>query len=85
MALLVCGPHHVLLVQDVFFNKASDIRHLRKSGVSGPSLHHHAGVRVEPAKSQRPHEFLWPAEFPGALPALGADGVLTSAGELHHC
>ena len=69
----------------IFFNKVSDIWHFCESGVPGPSLHYHAGVRVESAKPTRPHEFLWPAEFPGTLSSLGADGILTSAGQLHHC
>lgn len=39
---------------------------------------------MEPAKPKCSNEFLWPAEFPGALPALGTDGILPSAGEFHH-
>lgn len=39
---------------------------------------------MEPAKPKCSNEFLWPAEFPGTLPALGTDGILPSAGEFHH-
>ncbi|XP_044029699.1 derlin-2 isoform X2 [Siniperca chuatsi] len=62
----------------------SDIWYFCESGVPGPSLHYHAGVCVESAKPKRSHEFLWSAEFPGTLPALGAYGILTSAGQFHH-
>lgn len=65
-------------------NKASDIWYFCEPGVPWPSLHYHAGVCVEPAKPKCSNEFLWPAEFPGALPALGSDGILTSAGELYY-
>lgn len=68
----------------MLFNKVSDIWHFCESGVPWPSLHYHAGVCVESAKPKRSHEFLWPAEFPGTLPTLGADGILTSSGQLHH-
>lgn len=68
----------------MFFNKVSDIWNFCESGVPGPSLHYHAGVRLESTKPKRSHEFLWAAEFPGTLPAMGADGILTSAGQLHH-
>lgn len=61
-----------------------DIWHLCKPGVPGPGLHHHASVHLEQAEPQRQDEFLWPAELPGALLALGADGILSSAGQLHH-
>ena len=47
-------------------------------------FHYHAGVRVESEKPKRAHEFLWLVELPGTLFALGADGILTSPGELHH-
>lgn len=39
---------------------------------------------MESAKPKCSNEFLWPAEFPGTLPALGTDGILPSAGEFHH-
>lgn len=68
----------------MFFNKVSDIWDVCEPGVPRPSLHYHAGVRVESTKPQRAHEFLRAAEFPGALLTLGADGILTSAGQLHH-
>lgn len=65
-------------------NKFSDIWYFCESGVPGPSLYYNAGVCVEPAKPKRSNEFLWPAEFPGTLPALGPDGILPAAGQLHH-
>lgn len=68
----------------MFLTRFLDIRHFCESGVPGPSLHHHARVCVEPAKPERPNELLRPAEFPGTLPALGTDGFLPSAGQLHH-
>lgn len=80
LVLIISGVH----LFAVFLNKLSDIWHFCESGVPGSSLHDHAGVRVESAKPERPHEFLWPAEFPGTLSALGADGILTSAGQLDH-
>lgn len=67
-----------------FFNKVSDIWHFCESGVPGPSFHYHVGVRVESEKPKRAYEFLWLAELPGTLFALGADGFLTSPGELNH-
>lgn len=68
-----------------FLSKHIDIWHLCESGVLGPSLHHHAGVRVEQAQPQRSHELLWSAELSGALSPVGAHGILSAAGELHHC
>lgn len=61
-----------------------DIWHLCEPGVPGPGLHHHAGVHLEQAEPQRQDEFLRPAQLPGALLALGADGILSPAGQLHH-
>lgn len=68
-----------------FLNEASDIWHICQSGVPGPSLHNHAGVCLEPAKPKCSNEFLWTTEFPGTLPALGTNGILTFAGQLHYC
>ncbi|XP_068017989.1 derlin-3 isoform X3 [Melanerpes formicivorus] len=50
----------------------------------GPGLHHHAGVRLEPQEPLHPHELLRAAQLPGPLPALGADGLLSAPGQLHH-
>lgn len=60
------------------------IWHFCESGVPGPGLHHHAGVRVESTEPECSHELLWPAQLSGTLPALGANGILTSAGQLYH-
>nr|XP_020833321.1 derlin-3 isoform X8 [Phascolarctos cinereus] len=48
----------------------------------GPGLHHHAGVCVEPAEPGPSDELFWPPQLPGALPALGAHGLLAAPGQL---
>lgn len=67
-----------------FFNVISDIWNFCEFGVLGPSVHNNVGVHLESKKSKCSDEFLWPLEFPGTLPALGADGIFTSAGKFHH-
>lgn len=63
----------------------ADIWHFCEFGVSRPSLHHYAGVRVEQAQPQRAHELLWSVKLPGTLPSMGANGLLSAAWKLHHC
>lgn len=72
------------LSSGTFFDWVSDLRHVCEPGLPGSGLHHHAGLCVEPEEPQRPHELLWPPELPGPIPALGSDGLLPPAGELHH-
>ncbi|XP_056677139.1 derlin-3 isoform X4 [Monodelphis domestica] len=48
----------------------------------GPGLHRHAGVRVEPPQPLPAHELLRPPQLAGALPALGAPGLLAAPGQL---
>uniref|UniRef100_A0A8C2XWW5 Derlin n=1 Tax=Capra hircus TaxID=9925 RepID=A0A8C2XWW5_CAPHI len=49
----------------------------------GPGPHSHAGVRVEPPQPWGEGQLLWPPHLPGAIPALGAHGLLHAAGQLH--
>lgn len=72
------------LVFVMFLMNASDIRGFCQSGVLRPGLHHHAGVHLEQEEPQRSHEFLRAPEFPGTFSALGSDGILPPAGQLHH-
>lgn len=54
-------------------------------GVPGPGIHHHAGVRLEPQESLRPHELLRSPHLPSPISTLGIDGLFTAFRELHHC
>uniref|UniRef100_A0A8I3VWW4 Derlin n=1 Tax=Callithrix jacchus TaxID=9483 RepID=A0A8I3VWW4_CALJA len=49
----------------------------------GPGPRGHAGVRVEPPQPSGEGQLLRPGHFPGTVPALGAHGLLTAAGQLH--
>uniref|UniRef100_A0A8D0SJS3 Derlin n=1 Tax=Sus scrofa TaxID=9823 RepID=A0A8D0SJS3_PIG len=51
----------------------------------GAGPHSHAGVRVEPSKPPGEGQLLWPPHLPGTIPALGAHGLLTAAGQLDPC
>ncbi|XP_045391044.1 derlin-3 isoform X1 [Lemur catta] len=48
----------------------------------GPGPHGHAGVCVEPPQPSGEGQLLRPPHLPGAVPALGAHGLLAAAGQL---
>lgn len=48
----------------------------------GPGPHSHAGVCVEPPQPPSEGQLLWPPHLPCTIPALGAHGFLTAAGQL---
>lgn len=62
----------------------SDIWNVCESGVPGPGVHDHVGLRVESKKPKCSHELLWPVKFSGTLSSLGAHGFLSSARQLCH-
>uniref|UniRef100_A0A9L0JTQ5 Derlin n=1 Tax=Equus asinus TaxID=9793 RepID=A0A9L0JTQ5_EQUAS len=49
----------------------------------GPGPHRHAGVRLEPPQPSGEGQLLRPPHLPGAIPALGAHGLLPVAGQLY--
>uniref|UniRef100_A0A9L0REC5 Uncharacterized protein n=1 Tax=Equus caballus TaxID=9796 RepID=A0A9L0REC5_HORSE len=49
----------------------------------GPGPHRHAGVRLEPPQPSGEGQLLPPPHLPGAIPALGAHGLLPVAGQLY--
>ncbi|XP_073917154.1 derlin-3 isoform X3 [Castor canadensis] len=51
----------------------------------GPGPHGHAGVCVEPPKPSGEGQLLRPSHLPGTIPALGAHGLFTAAGQLNPC
>lgn len=76
---------YILLKHSDFLNSCADIWHVCESCVLRSGFYHHAGVYLEQEEPKRAHEFLWPFEFPGALSPMGAHGILSAAGKLHHC